>query len=249
MAAACSTWSATSATRRTRAGPAASATSARRPSAPCAISAGRRPPKPGIFEQVLRSLRRRDGQSTGQLFRELGDGGGAAAAGADRKRFERLLGGLTRAGLVQVREDSFEKDGQLIRFQRASLTPEGERAGADAVLQVPLTEEAAETGKKKRRDRSDKTTVSAGSRRPSQAALPGAAEPRDQPIPAVVDALKAWRRAEAQRRRVPAFRILTDRALHALASVRPEDEKGLLEISGVGPTIVSKYGRESSCAF
>jgi DNA topoisomerase-3 len=55
-------------------------------------------------------------------------------------------------------------------------------------------------------------------------------------------ALRTWRAAEAKRRRIPAFRILTDRALIALAADRPRDEEGLLAISGIGPTIVSKYG-------
>ena len=48
--------------------------------------------------------------------------------------------------------------------------------------------------------------------------------------------------AEAKRRRVPAFRILSDRVLIAVAAERPRDEEGLLAISGIGPTIVSKYG-------
>jgi DNA topoisomerase-3 len=43
---------------------------------------------------------------------------------------------------------------------------------------------------------------------------------------------------------VPAFRILTDRTLNALAAARPGDEVGLLNIPGIGPTIVQKYGRE-----
>jgi DNA topoisomerase-3 len=55
-------------------------------------------------------------------------------------------------------------------------------------------------------------------------------------------ALRAWRSAEAKRRRVPAFRILSDRVLIAVALERPRDEEGLLAISGIGPTIVSKFG-------
>jgi DNA topoisomerase-3 len=77
-----------------------------------------------------------------------------------------------------------------------------------------------------------------------QEILPGAEELMDEPLPALIDALKSWRRAEAQRRRVPAFRILTDRALNALAVARPGDEVDLLNVPGIGPTIVQKYGRE-----
>ena len=60
----------------------------------------------------------------------------------------------------------------------------------------------------------------------------------------VIEALKTWRRAEAQRRRVPAFRILTDRAVQALATVRPRTEADLLNVPGIGPAIVKTYGRE-----
>jgi len=43
---------------------------------------------------------------------------------------------------------------------------------------------------------------------------------------------------------VPAFRILTDRALTALVVARPGDEVDLLNVPRIGPTIVQKYGRE-----
>ncbi|WP_437311194.1 DNA topoisomerase 3 [Sorangium sp. So ce388] len=74
----------------------------------------------------------RDGeQPTGRLYREAFAGGSL-----ERRDFEHLLGGLVRAGLVHVRDDSFEKDGETIAFQRASLTPRG-RLG-EAPADVPL---------------------------------------------------------------------------------------------------------------
>jgi DNA topoisomerase-3 len=54
--------------------------------------------------------------------------------------------------------------------------------------------------------------------------------------------LKAWRLAEARRRRVPAFRILTDRTLEGVAAAAPRDEERLLAVSGMGPTLVRKHG-------
>jgi len=57
-----------------------------------------------------------------------------------------------------------------------------------------------------------------------------------------VAALKKWRLAEARRRRTPAFRILTDRTLTALAAARPRNEEELLAVSGIGPTLTRKYG-------
>jgi DNA topoisomerase-3 len=214
----------------------------------CAVRHFRRPnpDEAAILHRVMRSLHQRDGQSTGQLWRELTADGHAAL---ERKNFERLLGGLARAGLLAVREDSFEKDGKVIHFQRASLTGDGYRAGGSAAelsALVQLTEEAAPAGKKRK---------AKGTTAPSAAATLGKPERRkqlalveeaagDAALSGVVEALRAWRRTESKKRRVPAFRILTDRTLTALAASRPRTEVELLAVSGIGPAIVSRYGRE-----
>lgn len=57
------------------------------------------------------------------------------------------------------------------------------------------------------------------------------------------DELREWRLGEARRRRVPAFRILTDRVLAAICRARPSDEEELLDVSGIGPAIAKKHGR------
>lgn len=70
--------------------------------------------------RILSALASDDGLPTGRLYREnFGDGA------LDRRSFEHLLGGLARAGLVRLSEESFEKDGERIAFQRAYLTAEG----------------------------------------------------------------------------------------------------------------------------
>ncbi len=200
------------------------------------------PDEAAVLNKVMRALQQRDGQSTGQLFRELTADGHPTL---ERKNFERLLGGLARAGLLAVREDSFEKDGQTIRFQRATLTGDGYRTSSSAELTalVQLTEEAAPAGKKKKKAAATAAPAPGKSRR-KQLALVDGPEGEDGALPGLVEALKAWRRAEAQKRRVPAFRILTDRAVTNLATQRPRTEVDLLNTSGVGPTIVSKYGKE-----
>ena len=153
---------------------------------------------------------------------------------------------------MRLAEDEFEKDGRTIRFQRAVLTPDGYRTPPDpaalsAFVQLP---EEPLAGKPRRRDRKKLDIFSPiqaiRERRKGrvQEILPGAEELMDEPFPALVDALKAWRKVEAQRRRVPAFRILTDRTLNALASTRPRDEEEFLAVSGIGPVLVKKYGRE-----
>jgi len=226
--------------------------------AACAVRRFRRPTatEAQLIDQVLRSLRWRDGQSTGQLWRELtgaGEATGAVALGGlDRKGFDRLLGGLSRAGLVHIRDDSFEKEGRLIRFQRVGLTPEGQHTGPEAAHLIELAEEPApaEKRKRKRQPREAASPATPGKparerrERKGQIALIEGPAGTDDLLPALVETLRAWRRTEAQRRRVPAFRILTDRALTALATSRPRDEVELLGVSGIGPTIVQKYGKE-----
>jgi DNA topoisomerase-3 len=68
--------------------------------------------------------------------------------------------------------------------------------------------------------------------------------PLDPRAAAIDEALRAWRLGEARRRGIPAFRILTDRVLNAIATARPGDEGGLLEVPGIGPRITREYGEE-----
>ena len=60
----------------------------------------------------------------------------------------------------------------------------------------------------------------------------------------LVRALKAWRLTKAKQRRIPAFRILTDRTLLEVAISAPRDDEALLAVKGMGPRLVGKYGRE-----
>jgi DNA topoisomerase-3 len=271
--------------------------------------------------RILDALHERDGQATGRLHREL------FGESLPRREFERLVGGLVRAGLARLSEDAFEKDGQRITFQRLALTSEGQRTRVIepnlVMLPMPLEAKAAKkrrarlakpTGKraeKPRRSgawepaqerggrqrppaaRQSAATAGAGgserrggpggwsASRGASASLaearapgaltvvrdwedsPGTGEPWDEedigvrrgagsgrrqpeakPSPALVEALKAWRLAEARRRRVPAFRILTDRVLGAIAAQRPEDSQALMAIQGVGPKLVQRYGSQ-----
>ena len=59
----------------------------------------------------------------------------------------------------------------------------------------------------------------------------------------LIAALREWRLAEARRRRVPAFRILSNRSLTAIAEARPRDESGLLRIHGMGSKRLEKFGQ------
>ena len=58
----------------------------------------------------------------------------------------------------------------------------------------------------------------------------------------LVAALLAFRREEAKARSVPAFRVLSDRALYAVAHERPRCEAELLQVEGIGPSLAKRYG-------
>jgi ATP-dependent DNA helicase RecQ len=63
-----------------------------------------------------------------------------------------------------------------------------------------------------------------------------------QPDAAIVEALRAWRLDEALQRGVPAFVILHDRTLLAIASVSPRSKAELQGVPGIGPSKLSAFG-------
>ncbi len=56
--------------------------------------------------------------------------------------------------------------------------------------------------------------------------------------------LKAWRRALAAKQSVPAFRIMSDRVLLAIAEREPKTAAELLAIPGIGIKLVEKYASQ-----
>jgi DNA helicase II / ATP-dependent DNA helicase PcrA len=60
----------------------------------------------------------------------------------------------------------------------------------------------------------------------------------------LVDALRAWRRAEAEERSVPAYVIFTDVTLLAIAERCPVDDDALLAIPGIGRAKLDSFGPE-----
>ena len=59
----------------------------------------------------------------------------------------------------------------------------------------------------------------------------------------LVATLRSWRLEEARRRRVPAFRVLTNRTLMELVTARPQSEAALRAVKGMGPKLLKSYGQ------
>lgn len=181
---------------------------------------------------VLEALRTQDNQSTGRLSKLLlGD------SAEHRRTFDRILGGLVRAGLVALADDVFEKDGRRINYQRAALTHLGRSPAAAGALSMVLLPEKSAPEPAPRKRAAAKTTTKKASRAPRAKAVDVEASP-------LATALRAWRLGEAKRRRVPAFRIFTDRVLAAICEERPMDGAALLAVPGVGPKLVEASGVE-----
>lgn len=195
-----------------------------------------------IAIKILRALAAAETLTTGKLHRDFFD-----EKTTDRRDFERVLAALTSAKLVQIYEDSFEKDGKTISFRRASLTTDGRhlvRSPLDRIaewVQIPerLTSSSKKkTMKRKFEPRPRSITSAAGEVSYDSSDLPS------EVSPAILAALKAWRLSEARNKRVPAFRVLSDRVLMGIAALRPSSEDALFEVHGMGPKLVAKYGAQ-----
>jgi DNA topoisomerase-3 len=186
--------------------------------------------------RVLEALDERDDQATGRLHRET------FGESLTRDDFENLLGALARAGLVEIRDDAFERDGKVIRFRRVRTTDRRRAHDAVETVRVPVSPElglpAAKTPRRRRSPKKAKTED-----RPLHQTIVGLPKSTEEASPELIAALREWRLTEARRRRVPAFRILSNRSLTAIAETRPQDEAGLLRIHGMGAKRLEKFGQ------
>lgn len=85
------------------------------------------------------------------------------------------------------------------------------------------------------------TVKAAKGKKTKTRAAAGAAAATD-PDENLMDALKAWRREEASRRNLPPYVILHDKTIAALSAAKPRSADALLEVNGLGPAKVEKYG-------
>ncbi len=121
---------------------------AKRKPALIAVARRARPLKPAesqLVLQVLEALRWREGQTVRQLHEQASGGQG------ERRTFEQLLEALAGAGLVEIRDDAFSKDGKVIPFRRLFLTETGRKAGIGEIGVVRLREAAVGAAVRRKR--------------------------------------------------------------------------------------------------
>lgn len=174
--------------------------------------------------------------AVGKLFRELGEPGG------DRRTFEALADALAEAGLVELRDATFDRDGQTIHYRELTRAPGGRR-GDDALTalieRITVDADAMPASKQAKAARAKATTAA---RKAAKALQPRTAHGGADS--ALLDELRAWRRATALHEGVPAFRVLTNATLDALATLQPQSREEMLAVPGIGPRLVERYGDE-----
>ena len=189
-----------------------------------------------MAQGIVDELRTVDYKAAGTLQRSV-----EAAGRLSRNEFGGLLDAMVRAGLIEIEEAEFEKEGETIRFRKVRLTEAGLEVRPTTPLALLISDGiVAEFGggfeAPARMKRMKGVTVKAAKK----------AEAGPVELPADGEALAArlreWRAAEAKRLRVPAYVVMHDRTLNALAKARPGNPRQLLEIDGMGPAKVEKFG-------
>jgi RecQ family ATP-dependent DNA helicase len=168
-----------------------------------------------LVQAIADELRSVDSKATGTLQRNLDQGGRLS-----RNEFDALLDAMVRARLIEIEEAEFEKDKEVIRFRKVRLTETGLELRASSQIELLI---------------SDGVVEEFGGR--GAEPLPLTAEGE-----ALAGRLREWRAAEAKKLRVPAYVVLHDRTLTELAHARPSNPNQLLEISGMGPAKVDRFG-------
>jgi superfamily II DNA helicase RecQ len=203
-----------------------------------------------IAQAIVDDLRPVDYKAAGTLQRNLD-----LVGRMSRDEFDGLLGAMVQAGLLEIKEAEFEKNGEVLKFRKVRLTEVGRelRAGSHSELLISdgIVEEFGGRVEAPARARKTKVGKNGLGAQPPNAAIGrdnGAKTPAmtAAPLTAIDEALaariKEWRATEAKRLRVPAYVVLHDRTVIALVHARPENPKQLLEIDGMGPAKVEKFG-------
>jgi superfamily II DNA helicase RecQ len=202
-----------------------------------------------MVQQIVDELRPVDYKATGTLQRSIDPGGHLS-----REEFDSLLDAMMRASLIGIEDAEYEKDGEIRRFRKVRLAPRGLDLRSTTSVELLLSDGLVGEFAAKGAVRSRKTKLSSASSRPagsaSTAKRPSSTSEReDGPVvrlsaegERVVARLKEWRTTEAKRLRVPAYLILNDRTINALAQARPKNPNQLLGVDGIGPGKAEKFG-------
>jgi RecQ family ATP-dependent DNA helicase len=184
-----------------------------------------------MAQRIIDELRPVDYKATGTLQRGIDP-----TERLSRDEFGALLDAMVRARLIAMEDAEYEKDGEVRRFRKVRLTETGLEIRANTTIELLVSdgvvEEFAVSTTAPRREK----RASGGEHAiETQVSLSAEGE-------ALAARLREWRTGEAKRLRVPAYCVLHDRTLTAVASARPRNPRELIAIEGIGQAKVDKFG-------
>ena len=190
-----------------------------------------------LAQAIVGELRGVDYKAAGTLQRSV-DGAGRLS----RDEFDGLLDAMVRAGLIEMEEAEYEKDGEVRRFRKVRVTDVGLEMRAGGSVELLISDGVVEkfggqSAKPLPAKKSKGATHSGGGKLPEVETTELSAKGE-----ALAMRLREWRATEAKRLRVPAYVVMHDRTLTAVARMRPGNPRELLEIDGIGPAKVEKFG-------
>ena len=179
------------------------------------------------LRKIMQELQQGGSRSVGKLQTEAGIEG-------DRRSFDILLDGLSRAGLLTLSTETWTTpEGREVNYRKASLSFEGQSWNEQEPWVVLLRSSEADAGK--------------GSKK-SSAAPKKKLKEEDWKIALTAEQtelenrLRAWRKIEADKTGKPAFFVLTDAALRGVVMASPRTLAELELINGIGPVKIENYG-------
>jgi RecQ family ATP-dependent DNA helicase len=188
-----------------------------------------------IVQAMVDELRRTAYIAAGTLQRKL-----ELVGRMSRDEFDAVLDAMVCAGLIEIEEASFEKNGEVLRFRKVMLTDSGRNVSPTTPLELLIADGIVEEfGSSAAPPRQSKPLKSMARKLAVVAAIPPQATPASEALAAQ---LREWRTAEAKRLGVPAYVLLHNRTLLAVALMRPVNPAQLLAIDGIGPAKVERFG-------
>jgi len=185
-----------------------------------------------MAQAIADELRAVDYKAAGTLQRAIDPAGRLS-----RNEFDGLLDAMVRTGLVQLEDAEYEKDGEVRRFRKVRLTDAGLNLRPTTSVDLLLSDGVVEEFGGRNATLPSKKIKAGKGRRTDTKPVPLSAAAEG-----LAARLKEWRTAEAKRLRVPAYLVLNDRTLAAVAQARPGNPRQLLEIDGIGPAKVERFG-------
>ncbi len=189
-----------------------------------------------LVAQIMAILTGESYRPAGRIFQELTE----THPELPRNEVEKLFQVLALARWIDITQDQFEKNGQSISYRRLSLTPLGSRVLAKDLAELRISE-IPQAPKAPRVRKKSKATP--GSSIPVGPAPNAPAISLFSSTP-LFEEMKNWRRNEAKKKGVPAFRILSDRVILGICEALPKNEASLLRVKGIGPKLTQSYGPE-----